>query len=97
MKGKANDAALGTMFVATWCDETFEIPYGEIDWQASAQSSEWEPSWVSKEPTPSREPKEHECPKPGPSPREMAPEPTCAEQGSPPHMAAPRLGFDDTM
>ena len=63
MKGKGKDAALGTMFGATWGDKTFKIPYGEMDWPTSAQSSECQPDWVSKEPTPSREPKEHECPK----------------------------------
>ena len=43
MKGKGRDAALGTMFRATWGDETFEIPNGKMDWPASAKSSEWEP------------------------------------------------------
>ena len=42
-KGKGKDAPLGTMFGATWGEETFEIPHGKMDWLASAQSSEWEP------------------------------------------------------
>ena len=88
-KGKGKDAPLGTMFGATWGEETFEIPHGEIDWSSSAQSSELEPDWVSGEPTPPEEPKEHECLKPGPSPRAVAPEPTCVDPGLPPGMAAP--------
>ena len=60
-KGKGKDAHLGTIFGATWGEETFEITHGEKDWSASAQSSEWEPHWVSEEPTPPEEPKEHEC------------------------------------
>ena len=60
-KGKGKDAALGPMFRATWGKDTFEIPYGEYDAWAWAHSSEWEPNWVSKEPTPSKEPKETEC------------------------------------
>ena len=75
-KGKGKDAPLGTMFGATGGEETFEIPHGEMDWSASAQSSEWEPDGVSEEPTPPEEPKEHECLKPGPNPRAVAPEPT---------------------
>ena len=97
MKGKGKDAALGTMFGATWGDETFEIPYSEMDWPMSAQSSECEPDWVSKEPAPSREPKAHEYLKPYPSPRAVAPEPTCVERGLPPRVAAPKLGLDETM
>ena len=49
MKGKGKDAALGTMFGATWGEETFKLHYGEMDWPALAQSSEWEPDWVYKE------------------------------------------------
>ena len=97
MKEKGKDAPLGMMFGATWGDETFEILYGQMDWPASAQSSEWEPDWVSKEPTPSRELKEHECLKPDPGPRAVAPEPTCVERGFPPRTAAPKLGLDETM
>ena len=96
-KGKGKDAPLGTMFRATWGEETFEIPHGEMGWSASAQSSEWEPDWVSEESTPPEEPKEHECLKPGPSPRAVAPEPTCMDRGLPPLMAAPKLGLDETM
>ena len=39
-KGKGKDAPLRTMFGATWCEETFKIPHGEMDWSASAQSSD---------------------------------------------------------
>ena len=85
------------MFGATWGDETFEIPYGQMDWQASAQSSESKADWVCKEPAPSRELKENECPKPDPSARAVAPEPTCVERGLPPHMAAPKQGLNETM
>ena len=52
---------MGPMFGTTWGDDTFEIPYGESAASTSALSSEWEPDWVSKEPTPSKEPKEPEC------------------------------------
>ena len=97
MKGKGKDAALGTMFGATWGDETFEIPHSEMDCPASAQLSEWEADWVSKEPTSSGEPKEHEYLKPGSSPRAVAPQPTCGERGLPPRMAAPKLALDETM
>ena len=97
MKGKGKDAALATMFRATPGEETFEIPYGEMDWPGSAQSSVWEPDWVCKEPTPSEEPKEHECLKPGPSLWAVAPELTCVDRGLPPRMAAPKLGLDETM
>ena len=88
---------LGTMFGATWGEETFEIPHGEMDWSVSAQSSEWEPDWVSEGPTGPEEPKEHECLKPGPSPRPVAPELTSVDHGLPPRIAAPKLGLDDTM
>ena len=37
-KGKQKDAPLGTMFGATWGEETVEMPHGEMDWSASAQS-----------------------------------------------------------
>ena len=57
MKENGKDAALGAMFGATWGDKTFEILYGERDWPVSAQLSEWEPDWVSKERTPSKEPR----------------------------------------
>ena len=44
LTGKENEAPLGTMFRATWAEEMFEIPHGEMDWSSSAQSSEWEPN-----------------------------------------------------
>ena len=78
-RGEGRDAPFGTMFRATWGEETFGIPQREMDWSASAQSSEWEPDRVSEEPTPPEEPKEHECMKPGPSPRAVAPKPTWIE------------------
>ena len=68
-----------------------------MDWSSSAQSSAWEPNWVSREPTPPEKPKEYECLKPGPSPRAVAPEPTSMDRGLPPRMAAPKLGLNDTM
>ena len=85
------------MFGATWGKDKFEIPHGEMDCSASDQSSKWEPDWVSEEPTTLEEPKEHECLKPGFSPRAVAPEPTCVGRGLPPRMAAPKLGLDETM
>ena len=39
-RGKGKDAPLETMFGATWGEGTFEIPHSEMDWSASAQSSE---------------------------------------------------------
>ena len=96
-KGKGKDAPLGTMFGATWGEETFEIPDGEMDWSASAQSSEWDSDWVSEEATPPKEPKEHECLKSGPSPGAVAAKPTCMDHGLPPRMAAPNLGLDEAM
>ena len=96
-KAKGKDAPLETTFRAPWGQETYEIPHGEMDWSTSAESSEWEPDWVSAEPTPPEEPKEHECLKPGPSPRAVAPHPTCVDRGLPPRMAAPKLGLDETM
>ena len=95
--GKENVAPSGTMFRATWAEEMFEIPHGEMDWSSSAQSSEWEPNWVSGEPTPPEKPKDYECPKPGPSPRVVAPEPTGVDRGLPARMAAPKLVLDETM
>ena len=59
-KGKGKDAPLRTMFRDTPGEETFEIPHGEMDWSALAQSSEWEPNWVSKEPTPPERPRKLE-------------------------------------
>ena len=85
------------MFGATWAEETFEIPHGKMDWSSSAQSSEREPDPVSREPTPPVKPREHECLKPGPSPRAVAPEPRSVDRGLPPRMAAPKLGLDETM
>ena len=96
-KVKGKEAPLGTMFAAMWAEETFEIPHGERNWSSSAQSSEWEPDWVSGEPTPPEKPKEYECMKPGPSPRAVASEPTSVDRGLPPRMAAPKLGLDETM
>ena len=96
-KGKWRDAPLGTTFMAAWGEETFEIPHGEMEWSMSAKSSEWEPDWVSEEPTPPEERKEHECLKPGPSPRPVAPEPTCVDRGVPRRMAAFQLDLDETM
>ena len=96
-KGKGNQAPLRTIFGSTRGEETFEIPHGEMDWSASAQSSEWEPDSVSGEPRPPEKPKEHECLKPASNPRAVAPEPTSADRGLPPRMAAPKLGLDDTM
>ena len=78
-KKKGNDAPLRTKFGATWGEETFEIPHGEMDWSVSALSSEWEPDWVSEEPTPPEETKEHKCLKPGPSLRAVVAEPTCVD------------------
>ena len=97
MKGKGKDEPLGTIFRATGGEETFEIPPGKMDWSASAQPSEWEPDWVFEETTPLEEPKQHEYLKPGPSPRAVAPQPTCVDRGLPPRMAAPKLGLDETM
>ena len=51
-KGKGKDATLGTMFGATWGEETFQIPHSKMDWSSSAQTSECEPDWVTGEPTP---------------------------------------------
>ena len=68
-----------------------------MDWPASAHSSESEPDWVSKESRASEEPKEHECPRPGPSPRDVAPERTCVVRGLSPRSAAPTLGLNETM
>ena len=91
MRGKGKDAALRTLFRASWGEETFEIPYGEM------HRPRWEPNLVSKQPTPSEEPKEHGCLKPGPSRRALAAEPTCMDQGLPQRMAAPKLAFDEIM
>ena len=96
-KGKGKAVPLGAMFGATLDEETFEIPHGEIDWSSSAQSSEWEPDWVSGEPTPPEEPRKHEFLKPGPSPRAVAPKPTSVDRGLPQQMAAPKLGLDETI
>ena len=80
-KGKWKDAPSVTMFGAMWGEETFEIPHGEMDWWSAAQTSDWEPDWVSGEPTPPEKPKEHECLKPGPSPRAVTPETYQSESG----------------
>ena len=68
-----------------------------MHWSASPQSSEFESDWVFEEPTPPQEPKEHECLKPGTSPRAVAPEPTGVDGGLPPRVAAPKLGLDKTV
>ena len=91
------DASLGTMFGATRGKGMFEIPHGELEWSASAQSLEREPNWLSDESTPPEEPKEHECMKRGPSPRAVAPERTCVDPSLPPRMATLKLGLDETM
>ena len=96
-KGKGKDVVLGLMLGAEWGDNTFRIRYGECEVLASAHLSEWEPDWVSKELTPSKETKEPECLERVPSPRGLAPQPTCVERGLPPRMAAPKLGLDETM
>ena len=88
---------LSKMFGATWGEETFGILYCEMDWPASTGSSEWELDWVSEEPAPSKDPKEHECLKPGPSSRAVAPEPNCVDTGWPPRMAAPELALNETL
>ena len=88
-KGKET-AVMGPMFATTWGEE-FEIPYGECAASASAHSSEWEPDWISREPTPTKEPV---CMEREPSP--CALEPVCVERGWPPRMAAPKLGLDET-
>ena len=56
-KEKGKDEPLGAMFGATSGVGRFEIPHGEMAWSAWAQSSEWEPDWVSEEPRPPEEPK----------------------------------------
>ena len=96
-KGKGKEAPLGTMFGATWAEETVHTPHGEMDWSSSAQLFEWEPDWVSGEPTPPEKPKEYECLKPRPSLRAVAPEPTSVDRGLPQRMTAPKLGLDETM
>ena len=93
-KGKGKELVLGPMFGTTWGDDTFEIPYGECATSSSARLSEWEPDWVSRVTTPS---KEHECMERGPSPGGSFLEPTYVEPGLPPRMAAPKLGLDETM
>ena len=92
MKEKGKDATLGTIFGATWGDKTFEIPYGEMDWPASALLPQWEPDWVSKEPTPLKEPKEPGSLKPEPCQSGVALGPSCLERALTPRMAAPKEG-----
>ena len=96
-KGKWKEAPLGTMVGATWAEETLEIAQGKMDWWSSAQSSEWEPDWLSGEPAPPEKPKEYDCLKPGPSPRAVAPELTSVDRFLPAIMAAPKLVLDETM
>ena len=52
---------------------------------------------MSGEPTPPEKPKDYECPKPGPSPRVVATEPTGVDRGLPARRAAPKLVLDETM
>ena len=52
---------------------------------------------MSKEPTPSKEPKEPECLEQEPPPRGVGPEPSCVDRGLTPRMAAPELGLNETM
>ena len=78
---------MAPMFGTTWREE-FEIPYGECAASASAQSSELEPDWISREPTPVKEPV---CMEREPSLRGVSPEPVCVEPGWAPRMAAPKL------
>ena len=96
-KGKGKESPVGTIFAATSGEEAFEIPHGEMDWSSSAQSSEWEPDWVSGELTLPEKRREHGCLKPGSNPRAVAPEPTSVDRGLPQRMAAPKLGLDETM
>ena len=44
-KEKVKEAPLGTMFGATWAEETFDIPHGEMDWSSSS------PNHLSRNPT----------------------------------------------
>ena len=52
---------------------------------------------MSGELTPPEKPKEHECLKPGRSPRAVAPEPACVDRDLLARMAAPKLALDETM
>ena len=91
-KGKGKETAMmHAMFGTTWGEE-FETPSGECAASASAHSSEWEPDWISREPTPTKEPV---CMERGHSP--CASDPVCVERGLPPPMAAPNVGVDETM
>ena len=96
-KEQGKDAALQPMLGATWGDETFEIPYGKVDASAMTRLSEWEPDWVSKGPTPSKEPREPECLERDPCPSGVAPGRFCVERGLLQRMAATKLGRDATM
>ena len=90
-KGKGQETAMmAPMIRTTWGE--LEIPYGECAASASARSSGWEPGWISREPTST---KEAVCMNREPSPR--APESVCVERGLPPRMAAPKLGLVETM
>ena len=51
-KGKEKDAPLRMMFGATRGEDMLEIPHVEMEWSSSAQSSEWEPDWMSEDPKP---------------------------------------------
>ena len=96
-KGKGKDAPLGTMFRATWGEGMFEIPHGKTDWWASAQSSEWEPDWVSEEPTPPEEPRKHEWLKSCHSPMGSGTRTYMRGSRFAPRMTGPKLGLDETM
>ena len=84
------------MLCNTW-GEIFEVPSGEISASASNDSSEWEPDWVTEGKTSVKRPVPQEPEGPRPSPSGPPPEPVCVERGLPPHMAAPKLGLNETM
>ena len=91
-KGKGKETAMMGCMFGTTRGEEFEIPSGECAASASAHSSEWEPDWISREPTPT---KERICMEREPSP--CAPEAVCVERGSPPWMTASELGLHEAM
>ena len=54
-KGKQKETAMmGPMFRKTTWGEKFEMPYGQCAASVSAHSSEWEPDWIFREPTPTK-------------------------------------------
>ena len=92
MKGEWKETAMmGPIFGTSW-GEALEIRYGECAASASAHPSDVEPDWISREPTPTKEPL---CMEREPSP--CAPEPTCVERGLPRRMAATKLRLDETI